>query len=343
METHKQGRDWTSILKKCLNNFMYRGTLEKETFLFQELALKGLLGQYVTILCCGDGREVGKILFADQFYPQIEKLIGIDILEMSIQQVQEKIDTVWAEYNVDVEVKLEDAKATSIEKYSQDTIFLMLTMVNFDNEFIDSIMSHVYELLKPDGRFVFSVFNENALETRLEVYEGFAPIKWYKRDGIIVFSDVSENALDTRLHVDEGMRDGYVRFKDGWPEAEFSRQFTSSDIYEICERSGFARPELDSSFITHLAVVQKQSYVDQLNAMHHSYMYQLNLLDTLQQSYVDELNVQRGNKALMACALFLMMINSVYGNQGKQECSGVVRTTEVAPGGGTYDFCIEEQ
>ena len=342
METYKEDRDWSSILKKCFKNTRYRGTLEKEKRLIQELASEGKLGENVTVLCCGDGREMGDILDANQCYPQVKKLTGIDLLETSIQQVQDQIDGVWADYNVEVEVKKEDALATSINKHTQDTIFILLTMVNFDNEFIDSIMSHVYELLKPDGRFVFSVFNENALDTRLEVYEGFAPIKWYKRDGIIVFSDVTENALDTSLHVDEGMRDGYVKFEDDWPEAEFSRQFTSSDIYEICERSGFARPELDSSFITHLAVVQKQSYVDQLNAMHHSYMYQLNLLDTLQQSYVDQLNAQRRNTALIACALFLMMINNMYANQGKQECYGAVTTMEVAPGGGTYDFCIED-
>ena len=86
---------------------------------------------------------------------------------------------------------------------------------------------------------------------------------------------------------------------------------------DICQRSAFARPTVDSSYITHLAVVQKQSYVDQLNA-------------------------QRRNKALMVCALFFMMINNIYGNQGNQECYGSVTTMEVAPGGGTYDFCVED-
>ena len=342
METHKQGRDWSSILEKCFKNTRYRGSLEKEKRLIQELASEGSLGENVTVLCCGDGREMGDILDANQNYPQVKKLTGIDLLKTSIKQVQDLIDGVWAEYNVEVELKLENALATSIDKHTQDTIFILLTLVNFDNEFIDNLLSHAYELLKPDGRFVFSVFNESALDTRLQVYEGFAPIKWYKRDGIIVFSDVSENALDTRLHVDEGMRDGYVRFEDDWPEAEFSRQFTSSDIYEICERSGFARPELDSSFITHLAVVQKRSYVDQLNAMHHSYMYQLNLLDTLQQSYVDQLNVQRGNKALMACALFLMMIIICMRIKVSRSAMGC-NNYGGSSGGGTYDFCIEEQ
>jgi len=236
---------------------------------------------------------MGDILDANQHYPQVKKLTGIDLLETSIKQVQDLIDGVWVEYNVDVELKLENALATSIEKHTQDTIFILLTLVNFDNEFIDNLLSHAYELLKPDGRFVFSVFNEHALYTRMQVYEGHAPIKWVTNDG-------------------------FVKFKDGWDEAEYSRQFSSSEVTDICQRSGFARPRIDSSYITHLAVVQKQSYVDQLNA-------------------------QRRNKALMACVLFWMMINNMYANQGMQECNGAVTIMEVAPGGGTYDFCIEEQ
>ena len=234
---------------------------------------------------------MGDILDANQHYPQVKKLTGIDLLETSIKQVQDLIDGVWVEYNVDVELKLENALATSIEKHTQDTIFILLTLVNFDNEFIDNLLSHAYELLKPDGRFVFSVFNEHALYTRMQVYEGHAPIKWVTNDG-------------------------FVKFKDGWDEAEYSRQFASSEVTDICQRSGFARPTVDSSYITHLAVVQKQSYVDQLNA-------------------------QRRNKALMAWALFLMMMNNIDANQGKQECDGAVRTIEVAPGGQTYNFCMK--
>ena len=98
--------------------------------------------------------------------------------------------------------------------------------------------------------------------------------------------------------------------------APFSRQFSSSDVADICQRSGFARPIIDSSYITHLAVVQKQSYVDQLNA-------------------------QRRNKALMVCAMLLMFANNIDVNKLKNECDGAVRTMEVAPGGGTYDFCVE--
>ena len=291
METYKQARDWSSILEKCFKNDRYRGTLEKEKRLIQELASEGSLGENVTVLCCGDGREMGDILDANQCYPQVKKLTGIDLLETSIQQVQEQIDGVWREYDVEVEVRKEDAKATNIEKYTQDTIFILLTMVNFNNEFIDNILSHVYELLKPDGRFVFSVFNEHALYTRMQVYEGDAPIKWV-------------------------LNNGFVRFEDDWPEAVFSRQFSSSEVTDICQRSGFARPRIDSSYITHLAVIQKQSYVDQLIA-------------------------QRRNKALMVCALSFMMINNMYANQGNQECNGGVRTIEVAPGGGTYDFCVK--
>ena len=138
MET--QNRDWSSILEKCFNNTRYRGTLEKEKRLIEELAEKGNLGKNVTVLCCGDGREMGDILDANKKYPQVEKLIGIDLLETSIQQVQEQIDGVWGEYDVEVEVKKEDAIATSIDKHTQDTIFILLTMVNFDNEFSLSLV-----------------------------------------------------------------------------------------------------------------------------------------------------------------------------------------------------------
>ena len=54
---------------------------------------------------------MGYILDANQHYPQVKKLTGIDLLETSIKQVQDLIDGVWAEYNVDVEVKQEDALA----------------------------------------------------------------------------------------------------------------------------------------------------------------------------------------------------------------------------------------
>ena len=293
MNKHKN-RDWTRILKSSHENKIYTQSLKKEEEIIYSLASKKAIGENATVLCCGDGREMEMILKANSKYPQLQTLHGVDMLEVSKTQINQKInDGLWEADGVEISVLVENAKHTSIKKYTQDTVFLLLTMANFDNEMIDAVLKHVFELLKPNGKFVFSVFNEHALYTRMQVYrEGNAPIKWV-------------------------LNDGYVKFKEDWPEAKFSRQFRSNDVHDICLGSGFERPQLDSSFITHLSVVQKQSYVDQLNA-------------------------QRRNKSLFTCALFLMMINSMFENKYNQECNGAVRTLEIAPGGGTYDFCIED-
>ncbi len=233
MVAGKNIRTWSRVLEDAIENYpVYNAALEKETKLFQNLAERGELGKNVTVLCCGDGRELGMLLDLHRKFPQIRQLNGVDLLEISIDQVRDKIrDKVGG---VEVNLLCEDASKTSIAKGSQDTVTCMLTMVNFDDRLISKLFGHVRGILKPGGKFVFSVYSRDAFDTRMELY-----------------------ARANLLVADVDRETGLVIFEKGFEEATFSREFDKSQIEGIVGEHGLEFSHFDSIGITHLVVMQK--------------------------------------------------------------------------------------
>lgn len=230
-------RLWTRFVRDALENSPeFSHAFKKEAELFRALASKGDLGERVTVMCCGDGREVGSLLDLHAEFPQIKELNAVDWLEISIDQVRGRIrEKVDGLEGVTINLLQEDATATSIAPNSQDTVTCMLTMVNFKDEFLRKFFRHVHRILKPGGKFVFSVYNEKAFHARMALYEKIgAPIM----------------SADPKT--------GYVAFEEGFHEADFSRQFTPDEFRLLTGYADLDVRSYDGDGITHLGILEKE-------------------------------------------------------------------------------------
>ena len=230
-----ENRDWTRVLRLAQKSSEFKNAFKKELNLLTTLASKRMLGEHVTVMCCGDGREIGLILDVQKDYPQVKKLTGVDLLDISIQQVRQKVKSRVDDLcDIGISLLVEDATKTSIALESQDTVVCMLTMVNFDDKLISAMFEHVQEILKPGGKFIFSLYNHQAFDARYKLYsEANLPFVSFDRDS------------------------GLFTFEDGYKEASLSRQFTEAQVRAIVEKSALEFSYFDNQGITHIAVIEK--------------------------------------------------------------------------------------
>ncbi len=229
-------RMWSRFLVDAMQNSPeFSGAFNKERQLFHDLASKGELGENVTVMCCGDGREMDLLLDLHEEFPQLRELHGVDLLSLSIDQVREKVRERMKQLD-DVRVHLhqEDATNTSILPHSQDTVTCMLTMVNFNDETIAKFLRHVEHILKPGGKFIFSVYNHSAFDARIKLYK--------KMEAPIESADPES---------------GLVVFGQDFEEAAFSRQFTEEQFRRLAENTGLEMSSYDGEGITHMGVLEK--------------------------------------------------------------------------------------
>ncbi len=230
-------RLWSRFIRDAIENSPeFNHAFGKEAELFRELAANGELGERVTVMCCGDGREVESLLDLHAEFPQLKELNAVDWLKVSIDQVRERVrGKIDGLEGVDINLLQEDATATSIAPGSQDTVTCMLTMVNFDDGFIEKFCAHVNRILKPGGKFIFSVYNQDAFDSRMKLYTKMgAPIE----------------SVDPKT--------GYVAFESGFEEAGFSRQFTPEQFRQLVGKSDLDVRSYDGDGITHLGVLEKE-------------------------------------------------------------------------------------
>lgn len=257
------------------NSPEFSGALNKEKLLFRELASKGELGERVTVMCCGDGREMELLLDLHREFPQLKELNGVDLLSISIDQVRKKVrEKVQQLDGVNVRLFQENATDTSIEPNSQDTVTCMLTMVNFNDEFITKFCKHVKHILKPGGKFIFSVYNHDAFDTRM---------KLYTKMGAPVESADPES--------------GYVVFAQDFEEAAFSRQFKTDQFQRLVEDNDLDVRHYDGGGITHVGVVEKAKVHrgHERVPLLHQMAIAASLAGVLGISYMQKLNVDKEN------------------------------------------------
>lgn len=229
-------RLWSRFVRDAMENSPeFSHAFTKESQLFRELASNGELGERVTVMCCGDGREVESLLDLHAEFPQLKELNAVDWLKVSIDQVRERVrGKIDGLDGVDINLLQEDATSTSIAPASQDTVTCMLTMVNFDDVFIEKFCTHVNRILKPGGKFIFSVYNHEALDSRMKLYTKMgAPIE----------------SVDPKT--------GYVAFECGFEEAGFSRQFTPEQFRQLVGMADLNVRQYDGDGITHLGILEK--------------------------------------------------------------------------------------
>jgi ubiquinone/menaquinone biosynthesis C-methylase UbiE len=207
-----------SIWEQTINNppLGYKEYFEAESnFLKKNLALN----HTALDIGCGNGRSI------EHMAPLVKNIIGIDNDNEAAIEAKEKLKT-----TSNVKIFFEDAEKTHFEDNYFDVVFMGLTFVNL-GETKHNVLSEIRRILKKDGKFIFSVFSEDALETRLSTYQEY-------EGGYTI--------------IDE--RKGTVRFnKDG----ATSEQFSKSEIETILNDSGFKIDEIIKGKIYYLISATK--------------------------------------------------------------------------------------
>lgn len=186
---------WNRLVKNapnCLKEYF----VEEEKFLKNNIFKKDV----VLDIGCGTGRTILIIS------PISKKIIGIDNDRNAFEEGKNNIKTLD-----NAEIYLEDAEEMHFEDKTFDIVFIGLSFVNFgESKF--KILKGIKRILKDSGKLIFSVYNEEALEERLNMY---------KRE-------------DKNLKVD---KEGKVTFSFG--QETISEQFSKEEISKILINNSF--------------------------------------------------------------------------------------------------------
>jgi len=192
----------------------------REYFQAEESYLKAALskGMVVLDIGCGDGRSMKPVSRL------VKSFIGIDNDKNAIKAFNENMKDVK-----NAEVILEDAEGTGFKDRTFDVVFIGLTFCNF-GETKQRVLSEIRRILKDGGKFILSVYSEDAFDSRTQMYD---KIK-----------------LDYKI-LDE--LKGMVQFKDG----AVSEQFSMKDMKRMLAEAGFVITGAQSGSIFHIISAKK--------------------------------------------------------------------------------------
>lgn len=150
------------------------------------------------------------------------KIIGIDNDKDSIKKCEHNLKGL-----TNVRIFLKDAEKISFKKnYFDFVICIGTTFCNF-GESKDKILLEIRRVLKDNGIFIFSVYNENALDSRLKIYK-----KYWKNFSV---------------------KEGGVVLTDG----VISEQFSKNEIAKILFKNNFKILEIVEGGLFYLVKSQK--------------------------------------------------------------------------------------
>ena len=174
----------------------------KEYFEAEENYLKSRVKKNMTALDigCGNGRSMKPLA------PSVKRFAGIDNDSNAVKAFKEDMKGVK-----NAEIFPDDAERTHFKDKTFDVVFIGLTFCNFGDT-KQKILSEIKRILKDDGKFVFSVYSEDALGVRKEMY-----------DKINLDYKVADKAKGTVLFADGGI----------------SEQFSKGDMEKILSEAGF--------------------------------------------------------------------------------------------------------
>jgi len=165
---------WEQVEKNPTES--YKEFFDAEKKFLKENVLKNSV---VLDVGCGTG-ELMKLLS-----PIVKKITGIDNDENAIKRCKENLKGLD-----NVEIFLEDAEKMHFKDNSFDVIICMGTTFDNFGKTKTKILLEIKRLLKNNGIFIFSVYNENALEERLKIYNKYWKDFVNKREGVIVYKEV---------------------------------------------------------------------------------------------------------------------------------------------------------
>jgi len=203
---------WDKTTKKAPEGYKIAFAKEEE-FLLENVPKDSV----VLDIGCGNGRIL-KLLAT-----HVKKIIGIDNDPNAIESSKEALKDF-----PNVEIYFEDAEKMHFDDKSFDVVVCAgATPVNFgDTE--ERIYSEIKRVLKNEGLFLTSVYNEDALDDRIITYDNY-----YEGD----------------YEVKEG---GLVVFKDF-----VSYQYTKEQITEILENNGLNILEIIKQGIFYIVKAKK--------------------------------------------------------------------------------------
>ena len=175
----------------------------QEYFIAEKNFLKQNISKDSIVLDVGSG--AGRSM--KELAPSVKEIIGIDNDPASIKISERNLKNIN-----NTKVYHEDIENTHFEDQTFDIIFIGLTFCNF-GESKYKVLSEIKRILKDNGTFIFSVFNENALSSREETYQHY--------EGGYTIIDKNK---------------GLVRFNK---DHAISEQFSKDEIKSILNKTGF--------------------------------------------------------------------------------------------------------
>ncbi len=139
---------------------------------------------YVLDVGCGDGTTIQTLL------PITKNVVGIDNDPKAIEDARAKLSSIPS-----VKIILSDALALPFPDKTFNVVTHMMTLVNFEENKIKALQE-MSRVIKDDGKIIISVYSDDALSTRLEMYEQIGvPIE--RTDGTKVIFDKSVGANES--------------------------------------------------------------------------------------------------------------------------------------------------
>ncbi|MEX0649400.1 MAG: class I SAM-dependent methyltransferase [Candidatus Andersenbacteria bacterium] len=133
---------------------------------------------------CGDGTTIKSIL------PIATNVVGIDNDPKAVADAQLKLKSTPS-----VKILLADALELPFPDQTFDVVTHMMTLVNFKEDKVRALIE-MARVLKDDGQIIVSVYSENALSSRLEMYKQInVPIE--RIDGTRIVFDKSVGANES--------------------------------------------------------------------------------------------------------------------------------------------------
>lgn len=139
---------------------------------------------------CGDGRMI-------KFFSKIcKKVINIDNDKNAFEKCKEN-----SKQLNNVEIFLEDAENMHFQDKELDVVCCIGTFCNF-GETKHKILLEMKRVLKENGILIITIYNENALEERLKIYEKYTPGEFInKGNGTILYKNgvISEQFSEEQI------------------------------------------------------------------------------------------------------------------------------------------------
>ncbi len=202
--------DWEKVKKNPTESFKRFFIREKE-FLEKNISENSL----ILDIGCGAG-DIDKFLS-----DKVRKIVSIDNDKDALDKF--KLNT---KNNPNIEILFMDAENLRFGEETFDIIIMMgTTFCNLGNT-KNKILSEIKRVLKVNGFFIFSIYNEDALDKRLEIYKKYWK-GFQQKNGTIFYKDI------------------------------ISEQFSKEEITDILEDAGFRINEITKGEIFYLIKASK--------------------------------------------------------------------------------------